>query len=625
MSGSWEMALLRGIHLAAMLSMLGTQAFLAWVAPAAGTRNEVLSGRLVRLWRFSGIVAVLAGAVWLVMEAQAISGAGTWADLRDALPVVMGQTRFGKVVSARLALLLVAALLAGRGRWRVHPALALTAAAAMVEGLIGHAGAAEGATGNALVVSEALHLLAAGLWLGGLAPLWLAVRALPLAAAGAVCERFSPIGLGCVLVLAGTGAAQGLELIGSLPGLLGTAYGHLALLKIGLFLAALGLAAVNRLWLTDRVAAGAAAGRRLLLVSLAVETATGLAIILVAAFLASQVPGVHEQPVWPLPFRFSLATVTEDADVRREVIISVALIGAAVLLLAAALTGRRLRLAALAVLAGVLAWRGPSLSLLTARAYPTSFQTSPTGFSAASVVRGQAAYARNCVSCHGGDGAGDGPAAAGLRIRPADLTQRHVFAHSDGTLYWWLAHGIGDADGGMAMPGFGHVLAPMALWDLIDYIRAHADGVAVRQSGTYAVPVRAPAMGLACADPSEAAMSDLRGSVVHVVTAAGPEGAEPQGARVAGPRMVTLRLTPAGSGTPSAGDCVGADEAAWNAYAILAGVGPDRLRGWEFLIDPGGWLRLAAGPGGFRPLGKAVRLMLAMPRIAEGNGHGHHH
>ncbi len=75
----------------------------------------------------------------------------------------------------------------------------------------------------------------------------------------------------------------------------------------------------------------------------------------------------------------------------------------------------------------IIAWRGPSLSLLTVEAYPTSFQTSPTGFSAASIALGQALFMQNCVSCHGPEGEGNGPAAAGLRIKPADLTQPHVF------------------------------------------------------------------------------------------------------------------------------------------------------------------------------------------------------
>ena len=77
--------------------------------------------------------------------------------------------------------------------------------------------------------------------------------------------------------------------------------------------------------------------------------------------------------------------------------------------------------------------RGPSLKLLTVEAYPTSFQTSPTDFSAASIARGQALYrAELRLLAMGPNGQGNGPAAAGLRIKPADLTMPHLWEHSDG-------------------------------------------------------------------------------------------------------------------------------------------------------------------------------------------------
>jgi mono/diheme cytochrome c family protein len=38
-------------------------------------------------------------------------------------------------------------------------------------------------------------------------------------------------------------------------------------------------------------------------------------------------------------------------------------------------------------------------------------------------IDGPTAYLNNCASCHGGDGRGNGPAARGLDVAPADLTQ----------------------------------------------------------------------------------------------------------------------------------------------------------------------------------------------------------
>ena len=183
-------------------------------------------------------MAILAGAAWFMLQSAAIAGADDLSDLRDALPVVAMHTRYGNVLLARLGL-----LIGGNGARGFHAGGAHSALSDPAAGRRRPAFRARSATpappralmGDGLVVSEALHLAAAGLWLGALLPLGITLLALPPAQAASVCERFTPIGLGCVLVLAGTGLAQGLELIGGLPALFGTAYGHFALLKIALF------------------------------------------------------------------------------------------------------------------------------------------------------------------------------------------------------------------------------------------------------------------------------------------------------------------------------------------------------------------------------------------------------
>jgi len=80
-----------------------------------------------------------------------------------------------------------------------------------------------------------------------------------------------------------------------LPGLLGTDYGHVMLIKIGLFLSLLALAAINRLvftpGLSGRNPGSARSGLRW---SIAIECVLGLLVILAAAKLASLPPGMHE-------------------------------------------------------------------------------------------------------------------------------------------------------------------------------------------------------------------------------------------------------------------------------------------------------------------------------------------
>ncbi|WP_158932821.1 CopD family protein [Acidisphaera sp. S103] len=625
------MALVRGLHLAATLSLLGTVGFLLWMLPSGPAVPRALHRWLTRLWWVSGLIALLAGVAWFVLQSAAIAGAETWSDLRDALPVVALHTRYGNTMLVRLGLVLAATLLAvPSGRWTTwvrYLAVALTAAALGVQGMIGHAGATEGAVGDGLVFSESLHLLAAGIWLGALLPLWLGLRALSPEQASAVCERFTPIGLACVLVLAGTGFAQGFELIGSVPALFGTPYGHFAMLKITLFVFALMLATLNRLWFSDRVAADVPGARRHLGMSICLETCLGLAIVTAAAFMASSSPAAHTTPVWPFPRRLSLVAVNEDPDFHREFVVSLIVIGVAAALMAAALLLRRLRWEALAILLLTVLVRTPSLSLLLIEAYPTSFQTSPTDFSAASIARGQALFAQNCAACHGPSGAGNGPAASGLHIQPADLTQPHIWMHSDGEMFWWLSHGIEDPEGGLAMPGFAGTLSPDDLWALIDYVRAHESALAMQQRSTFDVPLRAPSFPIACAGLTATRMADLRGRDVHVVTGGVVSEDIPP---ASGVTAVTLNLRDGVA--PAPGSCVAATAAAWPAYAILTDLPPDKLAGAEYLVDPNGWLRAVHRPGaadGWQTREKlfaAIRAIDAKPiQPPSGGSHEHHH
>ena len=50
-------------------------------------------------------------------------------------------------------------------------------------------------------------------------------------------------------------------------------------------------------------------------------------------------------------------------------------------------------------------------------------QSQSTAKSDAALKNGKTLYAQHCVSCHGATGAGDGPAASALKVRPAALTR----------------------------------------------------------------------------------------------------------------------------------------------------------------------------------------------------------
>ena len=68
----------------------------------------------------------------------------------------------------------------------------------------------------------------------------------------------------------------------------------------------------------------------------------------------------------------------------------------------------------------------------------------------AMVERGEAIYTQQCLSCHGPELRGDGPASEGMDPPPADFTAPHTMVHSEGDLIYWVRNG----KQGTAMPGF---------------------------------------------------------------------------------------------------------------------------------------------------------------------------
>jgi len=86
--------------------------------------------------------------------------------------------------------------------------------------------------------------------------------------------------------------------------------------------------------------------------------------------------------------------------------------------------------------------------------------------------RGAALYADYCGACHGKTGKGDGPIAVAYKPRPRDLTDRaHLSKRTDHDLYNVISRGGGAVDRATTMPGWGSVLAPQEIWDLVAYIR----------------------------------------------------------------------------------------------------------------------------------------------------------
>lgn len=288
--------LVRAVHFAATTLAAGTIAFMVLVAePAFGRARGIgpLQRRADIMIGSALAVAIASGAVWLALLAADIYGAplvevcmqgGPWA--------VLSGTRFGAVWSARLgaALLLAALLLWPHLRW-----LQLAAAAALIAplALIGHAGATPGAAGQLHLISDAVHLIAAGLWLGGLPALALLLSSArsPQRLAARAAARFSTLGVASVAALLASGIVNSWMLLSSPRDLIATDYGRLLFFKIGLFAAMVAIAAVNRFHLTPRLA-GAPARRALMRNSLT-ETTLGAGVLLLVGALGTMQPAAH--------------------------------------------------------------------------------------------------------------------------------------------------------------------------------------------------------------------------------------------------------------------------------------------------------------------------------------------
>jgi mono/diheme cytochrome c family protein len=279
------------------------------------------------------------------------------------------------------------------------------------------------------------------------------------------------------------------------------------------------------------------------------------------------------------------------------------------------------------VLAVVIAARAiPHLDLLFVEAFPTSFFTSPTEFAASAIVHGEKLYAANCVACHGAEGLGDGPAAAALPIHPADLTAQHLWAHSDGDMFWYLTHGFDAPEGGLAMPGFAGTLSDEARWDLIDYVRARNAGESMRTTGVWQHPVPVPQFDATCADGHAVDLDDLRGRLLRIVAVSGDQAPPPA---VSGVTTLLLSRRHMAETEPAA--CVASEPQTWSAFAILSGVPDDALGGEQFLVDQNFWLRARWRPGDPgdwndpRALAGVVADIAAHPIAAVTMGHVHPH
>jgi len=299
-------AAIRGLLFVSLLALLGAAALSLIVLPLTAQRSPDLAAAMRPGIRRGAARLGLAAATALLVAtvarlwAQTASLFGPAEALQpDRLGAALSLQPWatGWWLQAVAAVLAVAgfalAMRGARAGWAVAGVAALLAA--VTPALSGHAVASPGLAWLA-VPADALHVLAAGGWMGGL--LALIVVGLPAAlrldrgrrgaAVSALVHGFSPVALVLAGVLMVTGVLAAWIHLGDVTALWTSTYGRTLLLKLGMFSGVFLVGAYN--FLRVRPALGEEAGTRRLRRSATIELVLAFLVIAVTAVLVAIPP-----------------------------------------------------------------------------------------------------------------------------------------------------------------------------------------------------------------------------------------------------------------------------------------------------------------------------------------------
>jgi putative copper resistance protein D len=170
------LAICRFAHFLAAMLAFGMSVYLRAYAPER--LRLALSPAARRVALIASLVALITAIAWLTLESAAMADDWSAALDPEAIAAVLTDTAFGHAWSLHLALAtaLVAVVAFGPGaRW--GPTALASAALLASLGLVGHATMQIGVEGVVHRANHAVHLLAAGAWIGGLVPFALCLRA----------------------------------------------------------------------------------------------------------------------------------------------------------------------------------------------------------------------------------------------------------------------------------------------------------------------------------------------------------------------------------------------------------------------------------------------------------------
>jgi len=295
--GSPLYVVIRWLGFMAMLALVGSVVLARWITPRAAAGRPGIARRVgmqaAAVLRLAAALLVIHAACRLAAQVAALRGNPPMpVDVRGILTTtVWGWAWLFEVAGAIVAM--AAAVRGDAARWRIAGMAALVLALSF-----SFSGHAAGATHlRALAVSsDALHILAAGCWLGTL--LGVAIVAMPACLAQPDAERgaaaadfinaFSPVALASAAVVGITGVVAAWLHLGSWHAFVDSDYGRTLLLKLALVATVMCLGAIN--WRIMRPALGTEAAARRLRRSAALELIAAAAVLAATAVLVASSP-----------------------------------------------------------------------------------------------------------------------------------------------------------------------------------------------------------------------------------------------------------------------------------------------------------------------------------------------
>jgi copper resistance protein D len=169
------LALCRFAHFLATMLVFGMSAYLWAYAPER--LRVALSPAARRGALIASLVALITAIAWLALESASMADDPSAAIDPEAIAAVLTDTAFGHAWAAHLVLaaaLVAVVAFAGAG-WAAASIVSAALLASL--GLVGHAAMQTGAEGVLHRANHAVHLVAAGAWIGGLVPFAMCLRA----------------------------------------------------------------------------------------------------------------------------------------------------------------------------------------------------------------------------------------------------------------------------------------------------------------------------------------------------------------------------------------------------------------------------------------------------------------